>query len=118
MPRRFYKHKLLLDEGFHYRQQLPLLNSRFDVKHVAGDYKQRGLPDSQVYERAQKESRLLVTYNIKDFISLASESKDIGIIGVSPNISTEQIDKKLTNLLTKATENELRGKFTYISGEM
>ena len=89
MPRRFYKHKLLLDEGFHLRQRLPILNSRFDVKHVAADFKQSGLPDAKVYDLARKEKRLLVTYNIKDFHMLASTSTDTGIIGVSPNLSLE-----------------------------
>lgn len=118
MVKRFYKHKLLLDENMAYRTQFPSLNELFAVKHIAGDYKQGGLPDPKVYALAQKEGRLLVTYNIKDFIRFAPQSSDTGIIGVSPNLSLKQIDKKLTALLTKATESELRGKLTYISGEI
>jgi len=117
MPQRFHKHKLLLDEGFHYRHKLPIANSRFDIKHVAGDFKQVSLPDQQVYELARKGKRLLVTYNVKDFVGLAEQSKETGIIGVSPNITTEQIDKKLTALLTRSGENELTGKLTMITGE-
>lgn len=118
MPRKFHKHKLLLDEGFHLRTRLPILNSRFDVKHVAGDYKLTGLSDLQVYDRSEKENRLLVTYNIKDFIELAQTGSKIGIIGVSPNLSLEQIDKKLTALLMKSTKKALVGKLTIISGEV
>jgi predicted nuclease of predicted toxin-antitoxin system len=117
MPRKFHKHKLLLDEGFHYRHKLPITNSRFDVKHIAGDFKKVSLPDLQVYELAQKEKRLLVTYNVKDFVEFAEQSRDTGILGVSPNITTEQIDKKLTALLTRSGENELTGKLTMITGE-
>ena len=118
MTKGFYKHKLLLDENMAYRTQFPSLNERFDVKHVVGDYKQEGLPDPKVYVLARNEGRLLITYNIKDFLGLAPQNSDTGIIGVSPNLSLDQIDKKLTALLTKATASELRGKLTYISGEM
>lgn len=117
MPKIFYRHKLILDENLPTRENFPLLNNRFDLKHIADDYKQGGLPDFKVYKLAQKEERLLVTYNIKDFKELAAISITTGIIGVSPNLTLDQIDKKLTSLFTKATKKELLGKFTYISGE-
>ncbi len=116
MPQKFYKHKLLLDEGFYYRKSLSITNSRFDVKHIAGDYKQKALPDLQVYKFAQRESRILVTLNIKHFKPLVSTSKLTGVIGISENLTLEQIDKKLTALLNKSTKKSLFGKLTIISG--
>lgn len=118
MPRKFHKYKLLLDEGFHLRNRLPILNSRFNVKHVAADYKQIGLSDSKVYELANKEDRLLVTYNIKDFRKLLTTRSKTGVIGVSSNLTVEQIDKKLTALLTKSTKKELYGKFIIVKREV
>jgi|SRR5882672_3169424 len=118
MPRKFYKHKLIFDEGFHLRHKLPITNSRFNIKHVAANYKQSGLPDPDVYELARKEGRLLVTYNIKDFTKLITQPHDPGIIGISPNISLEQIDKKLTALLTRSGKNDLMGKLTSINEEL
>ncbi len=117
MPRKFYKHKLLLDEGFYYKKDLPITNSRFDVKHVAGDYKQGASSDFKVYELAKVEGRILITLNIKHFKPLASTSKSTGVIGISPNLSLDQIDKKLTALLNKSTKKSLLGKLTTISGE-
>lgn len=117
MTRRFYKHKLLLDEGFYFRQSLPITNSRFDVKHIKGDYGQSALPDLQIYEFAKEKSRILVTLNIKHFKPLAPLSKLTGIIGISANLTLDQIDKKLTALLTKSTKKSLLGKLTTISGE-
>lgn len=117
MPHKFYKHKLLLDEGFYYRQSLFITNSRFDVKHIAGDYKRSALSDPLVYELAGKKGRILVTFNIKDFKPLAPLSKLTGVIGVSANLTLEQIDKKLTALLMKATKKSLFGKLTTIGGE-
>lgn len=117
MPKRFYKHKLLLDEGFYYRQSLPILNSRFDVKHISGDFGKNALPDSRVYEFAKAKGRILVTFNVKDFKPLASISKFTGVIGVSANLTLDQIDKKLTSLLLRSTRKSLLGKITQISGE-
>lgn len=117
MPKRFHKHKLLLDENFYLRSSLPLLNRRFDVKHLSEDLKLSGLPDPKVYELARKEERLLVTYNVKDFSRLVSKSADTGIVGVSANLSLAQIDKKLVALLTKSSKHTLFGKLTVITGE-
>ncbi len=117
MRRKFYKHKLLLDEGFYFRQSLLTTNSRFDVKHISGNYKQSALLDSEVYDFAKRKGRLLVTFNIKDFQLLAPTSKSTGVIGVSANLSLDQIDKKLTALLNKSTKKSLLGKLTIVSGE-
>jgi len=112
MTRRFYKHKLLLDEGFPPRSYFPLLNERFDVKHVKQDLRKIGLPDDQVYALAVQLKRLIVTYNDKDFKPLAPKSKETGIIGVPPTTPYPTVDKKLTALLTKSSANALRGKYT------
>jgi hypothetical protein len=63
----FYKHKVLLDEGFPPRIYFPRVNQRFDVKHVKNDLRKIGLPDEEVYELAAMQKRLIVTYNAKDF---------------------------------------------------
>jgi hypothetical protein len=117
MSRRFYRHKLLLDEGFLLRQRLPILNSRFDVKHINADLGYEGLRDDQVYKLGAELKRLIVTFNDKDFRSLAEKSKDTGIVGVSTNLTPDNIDKKLTALLLRATKKKLLGKFIYVSGE-
>lgn len=117
MPKKFHKYRLLLDENFSLRSSFPLLNRRFDVKHVAADLKLVGLSDPQVYEIARKQGRLLVTYNVRDFSRLASKSVDTGIIGVSANLPIEQIDKKLVALIVNSPKRTLFGKLTVITGE-
>lgn len=116
MPQKFYKHKLLLDEGFHLRNNFSALNQRFNVKHVKADLGYSGLSDLEVYQLALKQKRLVVTLNERDFRDLAKISKETGIIGVSSNLSDEQIDKKLTALLNKASKTSLFGKLTLIPG--
>lgn len=117
MKRKLHKFKLLLDENFPLRQRFLLLNSRYNVKHIKGDYKQAGLSDEAVYECAKEEKRLIVTFNDKDFREIAARSSDTGVIGVSTNLTPDQIDKKLTSFLRKSIPKDLFGRFTYISGE-
>jgi hypothetical protein len=115
MPSKFYKHKLLLDEGFPPRIYFPRLNQRFNVKHIKSDLKKVGLPDEEVYDIAARQKRLIVTYNTKDFKRLAHKSKDTGVIGVTPLMSYSHIDNKLTSLLTKSTQHDLYGRYTPLS---
>lgn len=95
----------------------PLLNARFDVKHIVTDYKQESIPDVAVYELAKKTGRLLVTHNVKDFIELSKQSTVSGIIGISAKLSPERVDTKITALLRRSTPRGLYGKVTEITGE-
>jgi hypothetical protein len=115
MKHRFYKHKLLLDEGFPPRSYFPIVNQRFDVKHVKDDLRKIGLPDEEVYILALKLKRLIVTYNAKDFRRMAKESQDTGVIGVGALTPYHHIDNKLTALLTKSSQTALQGKYTSLS---
>jgi predicted nuclease of predicted toxin-antitoxin system len=115
MPKRFHKHKLLLDENISPRTVFPGLNSKFDVKHIRDDLKQGGLPDPEVYEVAVKQQRILITNNIKHFRSFAGTKPDAGIIGIPAHATASQIDTKLTALLVKSSEKALAGKFTPLS---
>ena len=117
MPKKLFKYKLLLDENIPRRAKFPSLNRKFNIRHISADFKIIGLGDPEVYEFARKTNRLIVTYNIKDFEKFAELSLESGIIGISATLSNEQIDKKLTSLLTKSKKSELFGKFNHISGE-
>lgn len=117
MPRKPYKFRLLLDENMPLAKSLPRLNSRFSVKHVVTDFDLGGISDLDVYKLAVKEKRIIVTFNEKDFKHLAGESKNTGVIGVSTNLPTEQIDTKLLSLLSKSTKGRVYSKYNYISGE-
>lgn len=112
MAHKFYKHKLLLDEGFPPRSYFPMLNQRFDVKHIKTDLRKIGLPDNEIYALAVQLGRLIVTYNDKDFKPLAPASKETGVIGVPPTTPYPTVDKKLTALLTKSSMKALQGKYT------
>ncbi|MBI2598971.1 DUF5615 family PIN-like protein [Candidatus Curtissbacteria bacterium] len=105
MPRKFHKHKLLLDD------------SRFDVKHIADDLNQTGLSDKEVHRIASGQGRIVVTLNIKDFKPLASTNRNTGVIGVSATLPFSQVDKKLNSLLSRSSRKQLLDKLIIISGE-
>lgn len=115
MVRPFTRFKLLLDEGFFPKKELRRVNSRHDVKHIRKDYSMQGKLDETVYDRAKKEGRLMVVINRKHFRYLVNEKDNSGIIGVSGNITIEEIDKKLSALLLKSRKNDLYGKYTSIT---
>src|SRR5436309_4416010 len=112
MPKRFYKHRVVLDENMPHRTDLPILNSKFDVKHLVDDLNLAGLPDPQVYQLAVAQKRILVTFNTKHFRTRAGTKDDAGVIGVSANLPLSQVDTKLSALLTRSTQHTLTRKFT------
>jgi predicted nuclease of predicted toxin-antitoxin system len=117
MPRKFYKFKLLLDENMPSRQRFPRLNSRFDIKHIHDDINQAGLKDPPVYALARKLNRLIITFNGDDFINMVAQSSETGVINLSTNLRYDQIDTKLTSLLTKSSPNALYGRLINLTGE-
>ena len=115
MPPRFYKHKLLLDEGLYPRKSLPRINSRHDVKHVKNDLNRSGIKDEEIYKMAVKQKRIIITYNTKDFREMAKSNNDSGIIGVSQGLTPDQLDTRLNSILSKNTKNTFYGKYTPLS---
>ncbi|GGS82851.1 DUF5615 family PIN-like protein [Streptomyces cinerochromogenes] len=111
MVRRFFKHKLLLDENMPPRGVFPRLNEHFDVKHVDHDLSQGGIKDASVYELARTASRIIVTQNVKHFKPLAGGKSDAGVIGVPPHWQPKQVDSQLTALLMRHRPGYFRGRY-------
>lgn len=112
MSPRFYKHKLLLDEGIYPKKSLRRINSRYNIKHIKHDLNKGGVKDKEVYEIARKQKRIIITYNIDDFKQFAKRSNDTGVIGVTQGLTPEQLDAKLNSLLSKKPENFFYRKYT------
>ena len=115
MPQKFYKHKLLLDEGIHPRKSLKRTNHRYSLKHIKDDLHRGGIKDKEVYTVAREQKRIIITYNINDFRYLATKSKDTGVIGITQGLTPDQIDTKLNSLLSKHPESYFYGKYTPLS---
>ncbi|HYT46010.1 MAG TPA: DUF5615 family PIN-like protein [Methylomirabilota bacterium] len=108
---------MLLDENIPARTKFPRLNNRHDLKHIRDDFRITGMFDPQVYVFAQRERRLILTFNGDDFKDLARKSRTTGILFISDNLTDERIDTKLTALLSKNTPNALYGKFATVTCE-
>lgn len=117
MSPKFHKFRLLLDENMPGRRAFLSLNHLFDVKHISLDLKKGGIRDKLVYQEAVQLKRLIVTFNGDDFKPFVTNSRETGIIAVSDNLSTHQIDSKLTALLLRSTPKTLYSKFTPLTGE-
>lgn len=98
-----------MDENLPPRKFFPLLNEKFNLKHITSDLKKESLPDAEVYKFATQQKRLIITYNYEDFKELASQNKNSGVIGISPNLSFEHIDKKLSAFLNAKKPKQLYG---------
>lgn len=107
------KCKLLLDENIPPRKSLVRLNSRFSLEHIREDYHKSGILDKEVFAIAEKEGRIIVTFNEKDFA--ANHRKKSGLIALSPNLTTEEIDTKITSLLTSKKDCPFIGKYIRIT---
>ncbi|KKW09754.1 MAG: hypothetical protein UY49_C0039G0010 [Microgenomates group bacterium GW2011_GWC1_49_7] len=103
------KCKLLLDENLPPRKKFVRLNTRFNVRHIVHDYHKSGILDSELFKIAEREQRVILTRNEKDFIGNAR--KKSGLIGISPKLSTEDIDKCINSNLTTHKRCFVIGKF-------
>lgn len=117
MPPRFYKHKLLLDEGLFRRQSLKRINSRYNIKHINHDLHKGGITDKEIYEIAIREERIIITYNINDFKKFVQKDTNTGIIGVTQTLTPDQLDTKLNSLLSKSSEKTFYGRYTPLSND-
>jgi hypothetical protein len=116
MPKRFYKHKLPLDEHLPPRQRLAHLNERFDVKHIKHDLHAGGMDDAPIHELALAQQRIILTSNVRDFRPLLREHSP-GVISIPETWSAERLDSKLTALLTKHGPAYFTGRVRPLAGE-
>ncbi len=108
------KCKVLLDEGFPPPTRFKNLNSYFDVKHIKQDLNLAGASDSTVYKTATQQQRVLITFNHKDFETLIQPQMS-SVVGLSFNLSNEQIDLKLTSLLKRLPSKNRQGRMYKIT---
>lgn len=71
--------RLLIDEMYPHAVAEQLRHRGFDVVTVSERKELRALPDSQIFELAQREGRGVVTENIADFVALADATEQRGV---------------------------------------
>jgi len=88
------RHKLLLDEGLPRKEAYPKANNLHNLKHIVHDIDKGGAKDKDVYVIANKEKRLVVVFNTKDFRPLISP-ESVSVISLSTNLTDKQVDLKI-----------------------
>src|SRR5664280_93372 len=116
MPKRFYKHKLLLDEQLPPRQNFAHLNEHFDVKHIKHDFRLGGIDDQPIFELSCEQYRIILTINVKDFRPMIREDTP-GVIGIPETWTVGQLDTKLTALLMKHGPAYFKGQYRTLAVE-
>lgn len=114
--KKYKRYKLLLDEGLSPKEKFPHLNNLHNVKHIKHDLRRGGAKDPIVYKIAEKEKRLVVVFNTKDFKPLIDDKKP-SVISLSTGLSNEQIDLKLCKILKNIKSNQLIEHLISITSE-
>jgi predicted nuclease of predicted toxin-antitoxin system len=65
--------KLLLDEQISGKVAVPLQGKGHDVLAVTDEPALRGLSDPELFELAQEQERVVVTFNVADFVAIVRE---------------------------------------------
>lgn len=114
MAHKPYKFKVLLGENLPDHKSFPRLNGRYDIKHVVHDFCKQGITDNEVMNLGDKTGRIIITLNEKHFCGFKLK-KTNGVIGISQNLSKEQIDSKITSFLSKSNRSQIYGHHHYIT---
>jgi len=108
------KFRILLDSAFAKPDLFPKIKKRANVVHVVHNL---GLPfqaeDEEIYQKATKENRFILTINFDDFKKLVKKGGP-GIIGIESQLSNEQIDTKVYKFLANKDPKDFIGKATKI----
>lgn len=114
---RHKKFRLVLDSAFAKTDAFPRLRKKANIAHAVHTL---GLPyqaeDEEIYQKAIKQNRFVVTINFDDFRKLVQKDK-AGVIGIPAHLSNERIDEILTNFLSDKNPDDYIGKAIRITEE-
>src|SRR3989338_9885886 len=101
------KYKLLFDEGLPLPKRYPIINNFHNILHIS-ETKFRSSRDDKVYALANKEGRIPVVFNTKDFKPLISQNS-VSVISLSDNLTNQQADLKIHKALHELNVGEMKG---------
>lgn len=109
--------KLLLDEHIWAYLAKILRDQGFDVTHV-NEVDLIATADSEILQYAVDNQQAVVTFNVRDFIPLGIQyfedgKEHFGIV-VSDEIPRGELQKRVTNLLSKITAEELKNTIRFL----
>ena len=108
------RHKLLLDEGLPRKEAYSRANNYHNLRHIVHDIGKGGAKDKDVYAVANKEKRLVVVFNTKDFRPLIFP-QSVSVVSLSTNLTDKQVDLKLCKALRYLKPSETKGHLIAIT---
>lgn len=108
------RHKLLLDEGLPRKEAYPRANNYHSLRHIVHDVGKGGAKDKDVYAIANKEKRIVVVFNTKDFRPLIFP-QSVSVISLSTNLTDRQVDLKLCKSLRYLKPSQTKGHLITIT---
>ncbi|MEP7133817.1 MAG: DUF5615 family PIN-like protein [Chloroflexota bacterium] len=109
--------KLLLDEQIWKYLAKLLREQGFDVIHV-NEVDLNATPDEEIMAYAADKHRAVVTFNVKDYVLLATQyvedgKEHYGVV-VSKELSHGELKRRVTKLLESVTAEELKNAVRYL----
>ncbi len=89
------------------------MNDRANCRHVH-DYHLGGATDQAVYATAIREKRMMITFNTRDYARLVTPTTP-SVVALSMQLSTKQIDRKVTALIRRLKPADSLGRLFRIS---
>ena len=111
------KHRLLLDEGLPKKEAYFQANNYHNLRHIVHDFGKSAAKDKEVYSIANKEKRIVVVFNTKDFKPLIT-FKSMSVISLSTNLNDRQVDLKLCKILRLLKPSEIVGYLITITNNL
>jgi len=104
------KFKILLDSAFARSSSFPSLSKKANLTHIVHTYRfPPTCSDEEIYQKAVKENRFVLTVNFKDFKKLVKKGKP-GILGIESQHSNQEIDRLVCKFLSNKDPDDYRGK--------
>ncbi|MFH0936888.1 MAG: DUF5615 family PIN-like protein [Candidatus Daviesbacteria bacterium] len=99
-----------MDSAFAKCEAFPRLKKKANLAHAVHECKlSPQAEDEEIYQKAVKENRFVLTINFKDFRKLVKPGKP-GIIGIESQLSNNDIDKLVTNFLSNKNPQDFIGR--------
>lgn len=104
------KFRLILDSAFANIKSFPKLVDKANLTHIVHTY---GFPpscsDEEIYQKGITEDRFILTINFKHFRKLVKAGRP-GIIGIESQLTNEQIDKLVSDFVSRNDPKNFLGK--------
>ncbi len=111
------KLRLFLDEDVHTALAVALRKRGHDAVHALEE-KRLGLPDESQLNFAASEDRLLVSFNVGDFVRLhnrwVTEGREHAGIIVSKQLPVGESLRRLLALLQRVEDESMRGQIRFL----